>query len=95
VFGSVIGAVLASVMGAATVAASVKNKSISIPLLLLTAGLGITIGIGWIVGLFNPYILLALSGTGLPLATMLLSQRSERRKLIAQYRKSEERLIKP
>ncbi|WP_161942193.1 hypothetical protein [Nodularia spumigena] len=41
-------------------------------MLLVTAGLGISCGIGCIVGLRNPYILLAVSGTGLPLASMLL-----------------------
>ncbi|MDB9372029.1 hypothetical protein [Nodularia sphaerocarpa] len=64
-------------------------------MLLVTAGLGIRCGIGFMVGLQNPYILLALSGTGLPLASMLLYPPLQRRKLIAKYRKSEEHLIKP
>ncbi|WP_414550592.1 serine/threonine protein kinase [Anabaena sp. CCY 0017] len=72
-----------------------EHKSIVRRLLLLTAGLGISFGIGCIVGLFNPYILLVLAGMGLPLATMLLYPPLQRRRLIAQYRKSEERLIKP
>ncbi|MDB9334247.1 serine/threonine protein kinase [Nodularia spumigena] len=95
VYWAVFGAVIAAVIAARDVIDTVENKSIAIPLLLFTAGLGISGGIGCIVGLLNPYILLALSGTGLPLATMLLYPPLQRRRLIAKYRKSEERLIKP
>ncbi|MCC2695995.1 serine/threonine protein kinase, partial [Nodularia sp. LEGE 04288] len=93
------GAAMVAMGGAVIVAKNMiytfEHKSIVRRLLLLTAGLGISFGIGCIIGLLNPYILLALSGTGLPLATMLLYPPLQRRKLIAKYRKSEERLIKP
>jgi serine/threonine protein kinase len=62
---------------------------------LFTAGFGTSLGVGWIVGFFNPYILLALAGTGIPLATMLFYPPLKRRRLIANYRKSEQHLIKP
>jgi serine/threonine protein kinase len=93
--GLAFAAVLGSVMGAVSVAASVGIKSIPIHLLLLTSGLGISIGIGLIFGFLNFYILLALSATGLPLARMLVYAPIERRKLIAEYRQSEAHLIKP
>ncbi|TVP64838.1 MAG: hypothetical protein EA343_04485, partial [Nodularia sp. (in: Bacteria)] len=98
VFGALVVLVdmLVGVAAARDVINTAQNKSIAIPLLLFTIGLGISFGIGCIVGLFNPYILLALAGTGLPLAaTLLLYQSLQRRSLIAQYRKSEKRLIKP
>ncbi|MBX9256026.1 protein kinase [Desmonostoc muscorum CCALA 125] len=63
--------------------------------LLLTAGVGISLGIGWKVGLFNQYILLALAFTGLPLATMLSYLPLKQRILIAKYRKFQQNLIKP
>ncbi|WP_414526736.1 serine/threonine protein kinase [Nodularia chucula] len=94
-YAAVYAAVIWAVYAARDVIETVDNKSIAIRLLLLTAGLGISCGIACIVGLLNPYILLALSGSGLPLATMLLYLPLKRRKLIAKYRKSEERLIKP
>ncbi|WP_414550593.1 protein kinase domain-containing protein [Anabaena sp. CCY 0017] len=93
--GSVFGAMLVAVIGTVIGSMNAKIRSIPIQLLLLTAGLGISFGIGVIFGVFNPYIFLAIAGTGLPLATMLLYPRFERRKLIAQYRQSENRLIKP
>ncbi|MDB9350338.1 serine/threonine protein kinase [Nodularia spumigena] len=74
---------------------SCHNKSTAMMLMLLTAGLGIGLGIGYSVGFLNPYILLAISATGLPLATILVYPPLKRRRLIAQYRQSEERLIKP
>jgi hypothetical protein len=49
---------------------------------------------GIIIG-FNSFILLALTGTGLPTLFMLLYPPLKRRKLIAKYRQSEESLIKP
>ena len=89
------GAMLVAVIGTVIALMNAKIRSISIQLILLTAGLGISFGIGVIFGVFNPYIFLALAGTGLPLARMLLYRRVEQRKLIAQYRQSEKRLIKP
>jgi serine/threonine protein kinase len=62
---------------------------------LFTAGVGTSLGVGWVVGFFHPYILLALTGTGIPLATMLFYPPLKQHRLIAKYRKSEQRLIKP
>lgn len=93
--GPVFGAMLVAVIGTVIGSMNDQIKSISIHLLLLTAGLGISCGIGVIFGVFNPYIFLAIAVTGLPLARMLLYRSIERRKLISQYRQSEKRLIKP
>ncbi|BBD64285.1 serine/threonine protein kinase [Nostoc commune NIES-4072] len=63
-------------------------------LYLLTAGLGTSFGIFCIVRFVNPYILFALTGTGLPLVSILLYSLPKRRRLITKYRQSEESLIK-
>jgi serine/threonine protein kinase len=77
-------------------AAKMVGDDISTVILLtLTAGLGTSLGIGCIVGFFHPYILLALAGTGIALATMLFYPPLKRHRLIAKYRKSEQHLIKP
>jgi serine/threonine protein kinase len=107
-FGSVIGATFGGVIGAGFGAAfgsvigagfvALIESVIEFggkKLAIFTAGLGISSGIGFVVGFLHPYILLALSATGLPLASMLLYAPIERRRLIAQYRQSEEHLIKP
>ena len=69
-------------------------------LLLFTAGLGVSVGMGFILGFHNTFILLALAATGLPLFTMLfftmlLYPLFKHRRLIAKYRKSEQHLIQP
>ncbi len=71
----------------------VKN-SFTTKLTVFILGLGISVGMGIIIG-FNSFILLALTGTGLPTLFMLLYPPLKRRKLIAKYRQSEESLIKP
>ena len=77
-------------------AREIVGEDISTTMLLtLTVGLGTSLGIGCIVGLLNPYILLALAGTGIPLVTWLSYPPLKRYRLIAKYRKSEQRLIKP
>ena len=63
--------------------------------MLLTSGLGISLGIGFTVGFLNPSIILAIAGTGLPLATMIFYPILRRRKLIAKYQQSQQHLIKP
>ncbi|KAB8314904.1 serine/threonine protein kinase [Tolypothrix campylonemoides VB511288] len=92
-FGHVVLALLCGVVN--MVKEDIENMSTAILLVLLTIGLGTSFGIGCIVGLLNPFILLALAGTGLPLATMLVFPPLQRRRFIAKYRQSEERLIKP
>lgn len=69
-------------------------------LLLFTAGLGVSVGMGFILGFHNTFMLLALAATGLPLFTMLfftmlLYPLLKHRRLIAKYRKSEQNLIQP
>ncbi|GAX40068.1 serine/threonine protein kinase [Tolypothrix sp. NIES-4075] len=65
-------------------------------LLPFTAGLGVSVGMGFIIGFHNFYILLALAVTGLSLfITMLLYPLLKHRRLIAKYRKSEQNLIQP
>ncbi|QOV23667.1 serine/threonine protein kinase [Anabaenopsis elenkinii] len=103
-FGAWIGAWMGGLIGAGIVAVIVAVIRAGIePVIkfggeklgLFTAGLGITGGIALAVGTLHPYILLALLATGLPFATMVLYPFIQRRKLIAQYRRSEEHLIKP
>ena len=63
--------------------------------ILLSGGLGISIGIGIIIG-FSPYIILALAATGLPLAGMLIYPPLRQRRLKAQYYRHEaQNLIEP
>ncbi|OBQ01525.1 MAG: serine/threonine protein kinase [Anabaena sp. LE011-02] len=98
VTGSVsMGVVMAmAVTMAVDMAKEAKNlfTNILILLILSSIGLGISVGTGIIIG-FNTFILLALTGTGLPALFMLLYPPLKRRKLIAKYRQSEESLIKP
>ncbi|MBW4479733.1 MAG: protein kinase [Tolypothrix brevis GSE-NOS-MK-07-07A] len=61
----------------------------------LTAGLGVSVGMGFILGFHNPFILLALTGTALPFFTILLYSLFKHRRFIAKYRKSEQHLIQP
>lgn len=57
--------------------------------------------VGWLENMVQPehnkhsYMLLALAGTGLSLASMLLKLSLKRRKFIAKYRQYAESLIKP
>jgi serine/threonine protein kinase len=64
-------------------------------LFTLIAGFGASVGIGFIIGFHNPFILLALAATGLPLFTMLFYPQLKNRRLIAKYRQSEQHLIQP
>lgn len=73
---------------------TVREMSTAV-LFTLTAGFSVSVGVGFILGFHNPYILLALAGTALPLVTMLLYPPFKHRRLIAKYRKSEQHLIQP
>jgi serine/threonine protein kinase len=70
-------------------------ESFTTVLMLLVLGFGISVGTGIMISFLNPFILLALTGTGLPALSMLLYPPLKQRKLIAKYRQSEESLIKP
>jgi serine/threonine protein kinase len=81
------------------VAAEIENKGFrkvaAVVLLILTIGLGTSLGIWFKLGASNILALAAVLGTGLPLAGMLFYPHLERGQLIARYRKSEQHLIKP
>jgi hypothetical protein len=62
---------------------------------LFTVGFGACLGIALTGGLANPLVLLALAGSGLPLANMLFYRHRQQRQLIAKYHQSQEVLIKP
>ena len=61
---------------------------------ILTAGLGMSLGTEFVDG-FLPYVILALAGTGIPLALSLSGVISQNKSLIDKYRKNEKYLIKP
>jgi hypothetical protein len=81
------------------VVAEIKKKGFSqkatITLLILTIGLGSSLGVWLKLGALNLPALAAILGTGLPLAGMLLYPPLQRSRLIAKYRQSEQHLIKP
>ncbi|HEY9711476.1 MAG TPA: hypothetical protein V6D48_24930, partial [Oculatellaceae cyanobacterium] len=65
---------------------------------LLTAALGINLGIlviGFSLGFLNPFVIFFILATSLCFAWMLIYTSKERSRLIAQYRKSQQQLIKP
>lgn len=64
-------------------------------LLLLIVGFGASTGIALIVGFLNPFILLSIFGTGLPVLSMLFYPQIKGRRLIAKYHHAENLLIKP
>ncbi|MBR8829566.1 MAG: serine/threonine protein kinase [Gomphosphaeria aponina SAG 52.96 = DSM 107014] len=70
------------------------NQGLAIVLLLLTAALGVNLGLGFKLGLTHPLIMLAMVITSLPLVTILIF---EERQLIHRYRLGEQKqnLIKP
>ena len=68
---------------------------LAVAILLLTVTLGISVGIGLKLGLLNPFVISTVLATALPLAWMMIYMPKERSRLIAQYRKSEQNLIKP
>lgn len=88
----------------ATAAISVVKKvdrtkfklGLAIASVLLTMGLGISSGIGLFVGLLDPFVLLALASTSLPLVTVLLYPHLKQAILIAKYNKrANNHLIEP
>jgi serine/threonine protein kinase len=81
------------------VGAEIKKKGFSqkatITILMLTIGLGSSLGVWLKLGALNLPVLAAVLGTSLPLAGMLLYPPLQRSRLIARYRQSEQHLIKP
>jgi hypothetical protein len=66
---------------------------LAVVILLLTSALGISLGLGFKLGFL--FVIYAVLATGLPLAWMMIYMPKARSRLIAQYRKSEQHLIKP
>lgn len=62
---------------------------------LLTAALGISLGMGFKLGFLNLFVICAVLVTGLPLAWMIIYLPKERSRIIAKYRQLEPHLIKP
>jgi serine/threonine protein kinase len=88
----------------ATAAISVVKKvdrsrfklGLAISSVLLSGGLGISSGIGLFVGLLDPFVLLALASTSLPLGAVLLYPHLKQAILIAKYSKiGNDRFIEP
>lgn len=71
------------------------SLSFAVGLSLATTASGISLGIGFKLGLLNPLVMLAVAGTSLPLAAMMIYPPLRRARLVAKYRKSEQQLIKP
>lgn len=71
------------------------SKTLAFWVSLLSAALGISLGIGWKLGFFNALVIFGFWGSSLPLATILLYPPLERARRIAKYRKLEGHLIKP
>jgi serine/threonine protein kinase len=72
------------------------SKTLAFGVSLLSAALGISLGMGLKLGFANhPSILLALLGTGFPLGTLIAYLPLEQAKRIANYRKREVHLIEP
>ncbi len=81
------------------VAASCLNrgfsKTLAFGVSLLSAALGISLGMGLKLGFYNQLVMPAILGTSFPLLTMILYPPIERARRIAKYRKLEGHLIKP
>lgn len=71
------------------------STSLAVGITALATALGTSLGIGLHVGLLNPFVILGLLLSGIPLITMIFYPPLERLRLIANYRKSEQHLIKP
>ncbi|MBD1897443.1 serine/threonine-protein kinase [Coleofasciculus sp. FACHB-129] len=71
------------------------SPNLAIGVSLLAMALGMTLGVGFQVGLLNPLVMGAVLAVGLPLGTILFYPPFERARLIGNYRKFEQHLIKP
>jgi len=71
------------------------SKTLALGVSVLSAALGISLGIGLKLGFGNPLVMSGVLGTSFPLLTMILYPPLERARRIANYRKLEGHLIKP
>lgn len=99
--GFIIGFIVGFVVGVLTGNAVKDHRQRRFPVVLavgisiLTAALGMSLGIGFKLGFLNSFVKLAVAGTGLPLALMLVYPLLNQAILIAKYLQSERYLIKP
>ncbi|MBC6418307.1 MAG: hypothetical protein GDA44_05705 [Prochloron sp. SP5CPC1] len=70
------------------------EQSFAFLLLLLAAGLGMSLAMAPLVGFLEPFITATLAGTILPMGLLLLYPQFKQRRLIAKYRQEESQLIK-
>jgi MFS family permease len=92
IFGGIAGAIIGLISSLVIwIILRIVNDGFS----LLTAGLGISVGLGFISGFLNQLTILALGITGTPLLYKLLYSPIKHQKLISKYRRSEQHLIKP
>jgi serine/threonine protein kinase len=71
------------------------SKTLAFGVSLLSAALGISLGMGLKLGFLNRVVISAILATSFPLVTMVLYPPLERARRIANYRKLERHLIKP
>jgi len=71
------------------------SRGFAVGISLLISGLGTSLGVGCRLGFMNPFLLVAVLGTALSLVAMILYPPFHRSRLIAEYRQSEQHLIKP
>jgi serine/threonine protein kinase len=71
------------------------SKTLAIGVALLSAALGISLGIGLKLGFINSLVMPAVLATSVPLAAMILYPPLERARRLTHYRKLEGHLIKP
>jgi hypothetical protein len=71
------------------------SKTLAVGVSLLSAALGISLGMGLKLGFFNQIVMSAVLCTSFPLAALILYPPLERARRIANYRKLEGHLIKP
>jgi hypothetical protein len=75
------------------VSANTIRHKLALAMLLLTTAVGISLGLGFKLGFF--LVIYGVLMTGLPLSWMMSYGTKERSRLIAQYHKSKQFLIKP
>lgn len=71
------------------------NRPFALWVSMLTVAVGAILGLGGVVGFLNPFVLVALLTTGLPLSALLLQLPLHRARLLSDYRRAEQFLIKP
>jgi serine/threonine protein kinase len=96
-FGLVGGIVMGGAIGIVVERFVLRKVSPEIAILvtLLTAAFGVSGGLGLTLGFLNPWVLVVMAATGIPLALLVIYTLLNRIKLISQQRRGEEHLIRP